>query len=1707
MSFAIAEQEILLPSVTAEAIDWQNCRVFAGARDAGPAPREAMLAALGMEGGADVVASWSTGPAVEEVRHFRIAFRRVVMFQTICLATGPDSISVLKHDDFFPGDVQDEKQWTTYPAQEVVQLPASSNTRALRVTYRNYPLAWAPNNLASSLSPILLLSRRFISGTRLGSHRWSRANEQDRWIGFWNRSQVVSGMVLFGQWNADCQMDALPGEFSGHPLSAGAKDWKPIEQRLKASLRQATEVSTLTFQEPVVCRAIRITAPDLIPPRSSQPRMLPLVQIDDDASPPLMIPPPPFALNFDMPYDGFIAARISDSEGRHVRRLIAEVERPEGAVSEGWDLKGDLGYYVKSGVYDWTLVARPPLKLTYEITVYNAGHPPWRAPVKGGGWWMADHSPPVAAACAGDVMLLGSLGSEFGDSLIATDLEGNKIWRDEHQGVQRLVSDGRYVYVVNDGEIIRIDPKQGFKKTKLHTFNYSENLPGHYGGYYFQVRSGAAVKDGLLCVSYQAPALPWLRPAIKAHEVDLGRCFPPPPKPGKGARLEQDYSAGEKVLATFLAYPSSGQAYFGEAMSKGPAANTLLLALNRDVPIGSVLIPDGDIRVMALKTGRKLPPIFDTKAGLEASDAPLTDNKEVNDFDVGGVGDLDIRFNEDDWVVFKGGVSGQPYLALPEKGMHTRFLTFTSPNLKRLKFAVPFDRRYKDVTAGSELIFFEGQRVGENGWYHKRPDAMPITAGNPMLAALVWPKPVAMRGFVMTQPEQHGQTYVDIWVGASDTPVSRQALEEDKNWKQVYEVSVARVRYGSHAPTASVCDLGDTNMVRAFRIRVTRVPAIPFAQSPPGEKGGFGGLIALQPAGSDAQLPVVLNERITVLKLPDENEKTQQAKLLGHFSVSKPGPLTFGPDGALYADTEDGVVAIQNVSRRSAAEQIGTGVAEDIFKPVIARDRYKSASALAFNKQGHLLLLDQSSQMARIFDPKTGEQLRTFGKPSKEGWYDPEELSVPVSLAIDSRDKVWIVEQHFQPKRISRWSADGKFEKDFMGPTHYGSGGVMDQGDRTVVNHLGMKFRIDYDKRTWKLESRLLSYGSNYYLPDRVAYCGAGASRPKEESAAEHHGHHFRYLIGDRSSVTSFGDYGPVSGIFEEIEGAAVPIVAAGRLSSWHEYQSSKEMRKAWSNLHVDKLPFIWTDRNRDRRVQNEEVQLVKTFNMDIPNGPYIGDDLSINYREGLRVRPVSIREDGLPVYDIEKFEKFPFVTDQIMVTPEGETFVSHHQFIDAAGKLRWTYPDNYRSVQLSNKTPWGFYGRPPGVLSGGFQPLGYFKEAGEQIFCVGGNNGDYYAFTDDGLLVAAILGGPSGYGRRFFSMADCVPGKTDLSGLRKTVEDFQGHVTRADDGKVYAIAGKNHITVMRVDGFEQMKRISGKVEVKKDDLTQTVLWEQERARLEKSNETPNLAIVIGASKKPEIDGYARHDWPDGAPLLVREILNHQGNISEQTDARLAFDETFLYLAMTSIDSSPMLNSAKDPKLLFQSGDAFDLHLGFDRDADPGRTTPVSGDIRLLIAEVAEKPVVMLYRYKVKGKRLGGEPVTFTSPVARIEIEEVFEIKDAQVKFVRSGAGGMKSWQLEAAIPWSSLGAKAPEESVTLLGDIGVLDSDPDGIRTVGRVYWSNRSHVVMGDLPAEASINPSLWGQLNFKILDIGKVFDEEADENDANLLKLDLK
>ena len=129
-----------------------------------------------------------------------------------------------------------------------------------------------------------------------------------------------------------------------------------------------------------------------------------------------------------------------------------------------------------------------------------------------------------------------------------------------------------------------------------------------------------------------------------------------------------------------------------------------------------------------------------------------------------------------------------------------------------------------------------------------------------------------------------------------------------------------------------------------------------------------------------------------------------------------------------------------------------------------------------------------------------------------------------------------------------------------------------------------------------------------------------------------------------------------------------------------------------------------------------------------------------------------------------------------------------------------------------------------------------------------------------------------------------------------------------------------------------------------------------------------------------------------------------------------------------------MVNHSDDPEVLFQHGDALDLHLGLDPQAAPGRTDAAAGDVRLLISYKNDKPVVMLYRYVTKP---GVEPYrVFRSPVGETAVAEIRKIAEARVAAVRND----RRWTLEAAIPWEATWehlSQTPTDSRRLPATIG----------------------------------------------------------------------
>jgi len=188
------------------------------------------------------------------------------------------------------------------------------------------------------------------------------------------------------------------------------------------------------------------------------------------------------------------------------------------------------------------------------------------------------------------------------------------------------------------------------------------------------------------------------------------------------------------------------------------------------------------------------------------------------------------------------------------------------------------------------------------------------------------------------------------------------------------------------------------------------------------------------------------------------------------------------------------------------------------------------------------------------------------------------------------------------------------------------------------------------------------------------------------------------------------------------------------------------------------------------------------------------------------------------------------------------------------------------------------------------------------------------------------------------------------------------------------------------------------------------------------------------------------------------------------------------------LDSSPIRNSTTDPIRLFQHGDAFDLMLSVDPEASPDRTTPVTGDFRVLFSVVRGEPVAVLYR-PVAPDAPPAQRARFQSPVGSTTVEQVKVLERARVAFeTQPGPEGQYYWTMTAALPWEELGVQPPasEGDLILRGDLGVLQSDPNGVETVSRIYWSGKTQTVVCDVPSETRLIPTLWGDMLFKAHDI---------------------
>ncbi len=464
-----------------------------------------------------------------------------------------------------------------------------------------------------------------------------------------------------------------------------------------------------------------------------------------------------------------------------------------------------------------------------------------------------------------------------------------------------------------------------------------------------------------------------------------------------------------------------------------------------------------------------------------------------------------------------------------------------------------------------------------------------------------------------------------------------------------------------------------------------------------------------------------------------------------------------------------------------------------------------------------------TSHQVKVFD-LNGVLQRTIGSPGgpQIGLYDETGMAYPRGIAVDGRNQLWVAEKHKAPKRISRWDAlTGAFDRAWYGPPKYGGGGMLDPYDQTRFYYSqagkddkkrGYEFEIDWATGT--------SHVSRILIDDEHHPTGVDLpTRRAPEYARLVDGR--KYLVNNNQEPQA--GRGAVTVWLLEND-RLWPVAAAGPTSEWTAVSELNEW-PAYANDNR-KVFFVWSDLDRDGDVEPGEVQY---HSQDKFQGTvYVEEDLSVTSIWGYKVGAPTIQSNGVPLYDIDTWTAF--APDSV-----GNDFHSYHLsndslFISMLGPLTF-FKDGRLIAQYHSQWP---NRNPdevpvpteqyPGQLVETARVLGDFVEPrGGDAGLIWGINSDYgqaYLFTWDGYFVTKILEDDRTHPIWRFPEGEIRRGD-EIAGVSAEFEQFWLTLNQGADGEVYLVAGKEHASILRVDGLDSIQRFDfGDVVVTEEDLS-----------------------------------------------------------------------------------------------------------------------------------------------------------------------------------------------------------------------------------------------------------------------------------------------
>ncbi len=704
--------------------------------------------------------------------------------------------------------------------------------------------------------------------------------------------------------------------------------------------------------------------------------------------------------------------------------------------------------------------------------------------------------------------------------------------------------------------------------------------------------------------------------------------------------------------------------------------------------------------------------------------------------------------------------------------------------------------------------------------------------------------------------------------------------------------------------------------------------------------------------------------------------------------------------------------------------------------------------------QGRVYVSQRGRAMNVAVFSSVGQRLAPIGTPGGRpatGLFAAGGLLNPSQIALDSLGRLWVTESDQQPKRTSVWAADGRLAFDLIGTTAYSASGSINPFDPTR----GFSERVEY-----AIDLAAQTYRPLATLPDAL---GTGSEWVTRYARVEG-----REYIQARATAR---DSSMVKIYLRQPDGAWRHVAEWGNVGlgksldePYHADWNRKFAAPLWEGLFGK--AFLWVDQNDDGAAQRAEVQTADRQFGRYYWGQAMGEDLTVAIPVAGSTDFLVFKPDGFTAGGAPRFRLDP----PAVITPRGEMGgegmlavgrdgrlylnQSPLQALDAGGNVLWTYPSDYVSVHGSHRAP----APRPGLLIGPSSIYGTAMinpQVGE-VFCLNGNLGQNFIFTEDGLWVQSLFNDTRGW---FDVPAQATPGMP-CDAMTAGGESFGGWFCRAANGKVYLCGGGTAANVFELTGLDSLARFGATITVTEADL---VAADELRVRRASRVQQAKVLTVRAAATPPALDGtLAGWQMDEG----FAEVAGGAGVAGQ---AKALYDAEHLYLAWKVLDPSPLRNAGQDERLMFITGDCVDLML---RTTGATDAKPVAGDFRLLLTVKGGQPLAVLYQPVAPGapKELAAE---LSSPARRVHFDRV---QTVEIRVAMQPVPG--GYAVTAALPLKLLGLTSLKGRV-LRGDFGILLSDSAGQECTSRNYWSNKAANNTSDVPDEAMLLPLLWGEV----------------------------